>query len=369
MPRRPTTDDDVSNPEQIIQRMILDYVEGRLGDAPRIWYRAIVVDIDTQGGQFELEPPNPPGAIRARVLTNGYNAATRPNDLPIFWPKNPFHITPIKEKEHVYVSFEDEERQHGLWHGRIPHSNDVESQNFVNGVTPYVQNAFNHVNAGEAEQIVSEAMVPIETVDISEDFTQEDVPPFHFRVGDHFMLGSNNTLIWMGRDRLGASPQTDKAGTIDIVVGRSDAAPSPDDKARVYVSSNTNLDQVFSLTNVGGAGEQPVNPSSAQPVSHAGMVADQIRIIARNGMKIVVTGGDVTIEGANINIGSQASHNAVLGDMLKTLLDQILTQLQVLTVTCAAPGSPSSPPVNFGVFQSIQQTLDTILSQTVKVKQ
>lgn len=45
---------------------------------------------------------------------------------------------------------------------------------------------------------------------------------------------------------------------------------------------------------------------------------------------------------------------------LMTQLGNLTTQLQALTVTCAAPGSPSSPPINLSAFTSIGTALGAV---------
>jgi phage baseplate assembly protein gpV len=42
------------------------------------------------------------------------------------------------------------------------------------------------------------------------------------------------------------------------------------------------------------------------------------------------------------------------GDSLKAIISDLITQLEVLTVVCAAPGSPSTVPVNFAALTAIK---------------
>lgn len=46
---------------------------------------------------------------------------------------------------------------------------------------------------------------------------------------------------------------------------------------------------------------------------------------------------------------------------LKTLLTDLLTAITQLTVTCAAAGSPSSPPINLAAFTALQTRLNSLL--------
>ena len=64
--------------------------------------------------------------------------------------------------------------------------------------------------------------------------------------------------------------------------------------------------------------------------------------------------------------GSVALQKMVLGETLKTTLESLIDAITTLTVTCAAPGNPSSKPINAAVFTAIKNNLSTILSQKVK---
>jgi hypothetical protein len=57
--------------------------------------------------------------------------------------------------------------------------------------------------------------------------------------------------------------------------------------------------------------------------------------------------------------GSTANLATLMQDLL-TQLGNLTTQLQALTVTCASPGSPSSPPVNTAAFVTIGTALNTV---------
>jgi hypothetical protein len=49
------------------------------------------------------------------------------------------------------------------------------------------------------------------------------------------------------------------------------------------------------------------------------------------------------------------------GQNLKTALDTLITQIQAITVTCAAPGAPSTPPLNVVAFNAVKTQIDQIL--------
>lgn len=363
--RRPIDQFDIQNPNRILSKLINDYVEGRLDDH-RVLFRASVVAVDLVGGQFESDPPNPKNSIRARIITDGIDANTSDSDLLVFWPLFPYHNQPIKEKEHVYVIFEDDRREVGLWITRIPEPLNVANANFVAGTAKYLQRADNELTNISAERAVQGLLTDPTGVDLSPEFVVEEVPSFSPRVGDHVMEGSNNTLIALGRDRPGAKDTGEQngAGTIDIVAGRA-TPDNPDlanDKARVYITALSDVDTNFNTASVG---------QTAGPVAAVVAKGDHIRIIARAGTKIVVEGGDLVLEGANIFIGNNAAEPAVLGEQLKTFLASFLDAFRgTLTVAATAMGPAPLDPI-------VKQRLDALaaqlnnwsgLSQTVKVK-
>jgi hypothetical protein len=67
-----------------------------------------------------------------------------------------------------------------------------------------------------------------------------------------------------------------------------------------------------------------------------------------------------------ISMGEGATEAAVLGDILKGLLEETLDAITQITVI--SPVGTTSPPVNLAAFQGIRARLQTALSRTVKVK-
>jgi hypothetical protein len=120
---------------------------------------------------------------------------------------------------------------------------------------------------------------------------------------------SINAFIVLGKDRpsnlcsgYGGKGHT-QAATVDIVVGRYSAVPFGDipqingdakavpissnfalDAARIYISQKTDVDENFGLT--------PGKVGNSKAKSAIAMKADGIRIIAREGVKIVSSGTD-----------------------------------------------------------------------------
>ena len=198
---------------------------------------------------------------------------------------------------------------------------------------------------------------------------KEAIPKFEARKGDAVITAegvgplkfggvNNNAWIVLGRDRaptvnkkhativdgMGATG-ADRVGAIDIVVGRMHPQPmhkmkevdadvpgvDPQfqamnlqkldgvtigqgdsasihrgvimDAARIYISATTNVDHAFGLAE----GFTNPSPSPGQKISSAiGMKADEVRIIARQGIKIV-TNNPKDTEGFNSQGGSRSA--------------------------------------------------------------
>ncbi len=79
-------------------------------------------------------------------------------------------------------------------------------------------------------------------------------------------------------------------------------------------------------------------------------------ISTTNISKIIVNTSTTTLEIA----GDGVAISRGVED-LKTLLTDLLTAITQLTVTCAAAGSPSSPPINLAAFTSLQTRLNSLL--------
>ena len=78
--------------------------------------------------------------------------------------------------------------------------------------------------------------------------------------------------------------------------------------------------------------------------------------------------GNITVKGTTITFtaGATNSQPSILGNTLKTILSSMLDGIVALTVTCTAPSSPSSPPINAAVFTALKNQLSTILSPNIK---
>ena len=178
----------------------------------------------------------------------------------------------------------------------------------------------------------------------------EAVPNFLSTASENVIKNSHNSFIVLGRDRpasrmsgYGGKGDT-QCASIDIVVGRQGSearAFNPDQKpvvvdpdftkdaARIYISQKTDIDANFKLAD-GSVGKQTAK-------SAIGIKADGIRIIGREGIKLVTTtdnknsqGGEVkTVTGIDLIAGNDSSdiQPLVKGDnmvnAMKALTDHV----------------------------------------------
>jgi hypothetical protein len=185
----------------------------------------------------------------------------------------------------------------------------------------------------------------------------ESVPQFINNPSEVVMHNNHNSWIVLGRDRprgsesgYGGAGET-QAASIDLVVGRLGQQPvevtkdgekifvDPDfkiDAARIYISQKTDIDHNFAIVK-GEVG-------SPETRSGIGIKADGIRMIGREGIKLV-TGGDMrnsqgaTQEGSTPGIDLIAGNRTtgwynlqplVKGKNLKTALEEITMMISKL---------------------------------------
>lgn len=148
----------------------------------------------------------------------------------------------------------------------------------------------------------------IKNAGISGDAIQEAVPSYINSVNDNVIKGANNSWIVLGRDRPASRASgyaglgDTQCGAIDLVVGRMAYKPKDGvyvdpnfetDSARIYISQKTDIDKNFNL--VGGTIGQPT------ALSGIGIKADSIRIIGREGIKLVTGVDEVNSGGGKIS--------------------------------------------------------------------
>ena len=129
-------------PELILADLLQRAARGERG--PRNYHRATVLAVDTEGGLLQnpagsgavavadadgrqrsyaalVGPENPRGSIKARILTDGLDRLLDDDDVRVFWPMFPYDqiALPVFPGEHVYVVFEGDGMEHGLWLSRV----------------------------------------------------------------------------------------------------------------------------------------------------------------------------------------------------------------------------------------------------------
>lgn len=254
---------------------------------------------------------------------------------------------------------------------------------------------------------------------------KEPVPQYHASDSEKTpapIQGANNTWIILGRDRVdnrasgyGGKGHT-QCGAIDIVVGLDSPYPrgwtikdkKPHqinvnrnfvaDAARIYISQKTDVDDNFNLS---ANPKMLENSSSRYPSRERSAIAikaDAIRIIAREGIKLVTRTDEINSRGGKIlatrGIDLVAGNNAkdlqpmVRGENLAAALEGILDLLRQLsglvyaninnqasfnttmaghihaTPAGGAPTAPSIPAINNG----IKTTIATFKNNTMGAK-
>jgi len=187
----------------------------------------------------------------------------------------------------------------------------------------------------------------------------EPVPKSDLKDSDVVTKGSNNNEIVLttdfGRGGVfsGAGRGRTQAGAIDLVVGRGSADKSgpkaniwkrpniASDAARIYISQKTDIDANFGLA--------PGTIGSAKNRSGIGIKADHVRLIGREGIKIITgkmqgvkgvgSGGEKSSSGGKViqpapPIELIAGNNTEPSNRLKMMVPNIISE--------AAPGQASS---------------------------
>lgn len=98
-----------------------------------------------------------------------------------------------------------------------------------------------------------------------------------------------------------------------------------------------------------------VNP----PVSQA---TDAVHIVLTDGTVMYVAPSEIGLAAGTteLTLNNKVKLGASNGDTLGGLLFDLISQLEILTVTCTAPGSPSSPPINLAALTAIKARVQNI---------
>ncbi len=92
-------------------------------------------------------------------------------------------------------------------------------------------------------------------------------------------------------------------------------------------------------------------------LANIGNSASEFAVIGTSAVTKVMCKVGQTVVGIE-NDGVLIERNA---QSLKAMLDALIDQIKLITVTCAAPGSPSTPPLNLAAFDVIKTQVAQIL--------
>lgn len=152
---------------------------------------------------------------------------------------------------------------------------------------------------------------PNKSAGLDGNFICEPVPFYDKTETETVIKNNNNAWIILGRDRPSTpgsgygGPGGTQCAAIDIVAGRmssvkggpkSDTWASPNftsDAARIYISQRTNIDENMDLV-AGGVG-------ISKGRSAIGLKADAVRIVGREGIKLVTNTDKKNSQGGDIN--------------------------------------------------------------------
>jgi hypothetical protein len=167
------------------------------------------------------------------------------------------------------------------------------------------------------------------------------------------VIRKKGSYIVLGGDRLGTlvsgndSKGYTKSSAIDLVVGRGAnlrkgkglpagtiAGPLPTgDAARIYISESTNIDASFGLATVPGDAHRE---SKDHPISGIALKADNVRMIARNNIKIVTGRNQGFTGGKELNsLGGRSPQAGTI-----SLIGGNYTDSQVKMLGIFDPGGP-----------------------------
>ena len=216
-----------------------------------------------------------------------------------------------------------------------------------------------------ANEALSELPEGVRTmyIGVANDRSLEGVPAF-IQTKSERVFQNKDSWIVLGRDRPGdklsgkGGEGATGAHSIDIVVGRAAASPlikkadkkfyvEPNftkDAARIHISQKTDIDENFGLTkHAKGSGNR-------ENVSGIGLKADAVRVVARQGVKIVsgvdpvsaqnarvveLTGVDLIAYGQDKHLQPMVKGKNLL-EALNALIDQVDSLAGIVTDLLAA---------------------------------
>lgn len=159
-----------------------------------VWHRAVVEAVDVKGGKLEnpqgagsvkhkmgkkeiefnasIGPTNPKNSVKARIISEGFDQFFDDDSLRVFWPMFPENDSiPVKPGEHIYVTFEDSNFEHGLWLGKV---SGHENLNYYRGQDSYKPINSLKLASAFGDEPESDENEQITDVDASERFVTSD---------------------------------------------------------------------------------------------------------------------------------------------------------------------------------------------------
>lgn len=162
MPIVPKGPDWYRRPELALAGLFQATMRGELGNQRGLrLFRAVVLAVDDIGGRLQnpnavgsveslmhdgtrrkftalVGPTNPRGSIKARILSDGLDRLSGDDAVRVFWPlfSDERLSMPIAPGEHVYIIFEDEMTEHGLWISRV---SGHDNPNVFVGASSYIE--------------------------------------------------------------------------------------------------------------------------------------------------------------------------------------------------------------------------------------
>jgi len=223
-----------------------------------------------------------------------------------------------------------------------PSPNSERSAVDESGMTPGMQAAMNRTSDDITKNVTGQGTFGEKRL--------EAIPNFIQTESEKVIASQNNSWIVLGRDRPGnigsgkGGKGDTQAASIDLVVGRMGYKPDsrayvdPDfntDSARIYISQKTDIDENFNITE-GTIGK-------IKTKSGIGIKADGVRVIGREGIKLVTTTDKFNSHGKKAeslgNIDFIAGNNTdqleplVKGKRLVDALEVLARQLSDVTKT------------------------------------
>lgn len=172
---------------------------------------------------------------------------------------------------------------------------------------------------------------------------REDVPKLNRRAGDSLLANENNSLVLLGRDRIGRVDSGygngPGAAALHLIVGRKSSDPSVvDDAATVYLSAKTDPDSV-----AGTSGQ-------AQTAKSAVIFrADCLRMSARVDLKIsvgsamiTISDGKIVLDG-DISLGQGAADRLLKGDAFSLFWSTLAVPVATTPAGMVAGPFPAIP--------------------------